>query len=309
MKKIKILLIVVLLFLGCSYNHKIIQLHKDARNMRSIIVQKWGKGGLDVFNTAVKALEIGYKNGEYKLISIEDLWVEALQEGKILFNKPHNIRWGVTPAKMTGDMLGQTTVGPWQMTIWNIKKNYGPKYGITQKMSNKDIVNWCIKNPIYQARMIADYIENAYEKYGKRNPYAIQSYFWLDAYVKGEIGQSKKWWKSPVAKPPIGKTYKDLTPEMKKDTGFYAKQIVCGTPHQPYGLLFWLAYNDKEKEIAQLLHTWKHAKKLKWDEKLNKPILSSIPANFEITKKDLLFFPKEYAELKKMIEKKIENTK
>ena len=73
--------------------------------------------------------------------------------------------------------------------------------------------------------MIIDYIQLSYETFGKRTPYAIQRYFWLEPFVKGELGQAEDWTRSVVAKPPPGGTWQDLTPAMKADTGFYAKHL------------------------------------------------------------------------------------
>jgi len=263
-------------------------------------VEKEGPGGMEVFLAACQALEEGYRDGAYQLVTIEDLWSEALQEGRMLFKTPERL-WGPTTAEETADMIGQTTVGPWQITTWNVRDNFGPKYGLPKGLSDRDVLIWCRQRPVIQARMIADYIQNAYSTYGLRGPFAIQSYFWLEPYVKGEIGQSKEWWKSPVAKPPVGKTWKDLTPEMIKDTGFYAKQVVCGYTWKSEGILFWLTVTNDVKAIDHLLQTWKNEVKHTWNPEKKIAEKTAVPGEFELKPEDLQFWPEGELERKQIV--------
>ncbi len=285
-------------------------LQLKAMNMRPH-VEQYGEGGVEVFETAVEALHEGYLEGEYSLVSIEDLWTHSLQEGRRLFDEPDRL-WGATGPEETADMIGQTTIGPWQMTVWNVQDHFGPRYGVPEDASPAEVVEWAEERPDVQARMIADYIQNAYSIYGKRSPYAIQSYFWLEPFVKGEIGQSDEWWDSPVARPPEGKTYEDLTPEMLADTGFYARQIVCGHPHQPRGLLFWLAVTGDIEAIDDLLETWYTEPHREWVEKdmplgaTGKAVATDKRAGMEIEKEDLQFIDEDEALIRNLLERRIE---
>lgn len=310
-KKVTVTMVTVALSLillsGCFYNRHMST--EDARckdlKRRYDVILPYAKeespGAVEVLTTAYEALSDGYKAGLYPDVSIEDLWAESLQEGRMLFKQPETL-WGPTTAEETADMIGQTTVGPWQMTVWNVRDNFGPKYGLQPGLSNKEIITWCRENPVYQARMIADYIEDAYSKYGVRGPYAIQSYFWLEPYVKGDLGQSAEWWKSPVAKPPKGKTWKDLTPEMKRDTGFYAKQVLFGHHGKPEGMVYWLAITGDDAAIRYLISTWKNEPKRKWNSEKKFAELTSEPGNFALTIDDLLFWPEDAPELKQKVE-------
>lgn len=196
-----------------------------------------GPGAQEVLRVAYETL----REGTWKRVGLEDLVVESLQEGRILFEKPEK-RWGPTTAAETKDFVGQTTIGPWQITITNVRNTFGAKYGVDPKWTDAEIARFCAKNPRIQAAMICDYIEGTYARYGRRSPYAIQAYFWLEPFVKGESAQGA--WDESVLKRPM------------KESGFYAKQIVCGHPHQPYGLLYWLAYTGAWEEAEQVVRTW-----------------------------------------------------
>lgn len=304
---------VIVFLLGCSNLKKqqnisalkIEILEKKAMAMLPIIKENYGSGGVTVFQTAVEGLKQAYSEGKNNLVSIEDMWTHALQEGAVLFNQPDKL-WGPTTAEETADMLGQTTIGPWQITVWNVKDTYGPPYGLKPNLKNNDVIKWAKANPIIQARMIADYIQLSYETYGKRSPYAIQRYFWLEPFAKGESGLSKEWWKSPVAKPPAGKTWKDLTPEMIKDTGFYGKQIICGHPHQKRGLLYWLAVTADIAAIDDVLNVWKNEKKCTWDENKKIAVMTNENGNFELKPDDLQFIPENEINKKKLIIERME---
>lgn len=285
------------------------ELEYKAMQMRPYVDQYW-EGGSEVFETAVEALKEGYQEGEYSLVSIEDLWTHSLQEGRGLFNDPDRL-WGPTGPEETADMIGQTTIGPWQITVWNVQDHFGPPYGVPEDGTPQEVVAWARERPHVQARMIADYIQNAYEIYGKRNPYAIQSYFWLEPFVKGEIGQSPEWWKSPVARPPEGKTWEDLTREMLQDTGFYAQQIICGHPTQPRGLLFWLAVTGDVEAIEHVLETWSNEPSREWVEKdmplgaTGKAVKTDEPANMDIKPEDVRFIANEDALIREFLQKRI----
>ncbi len=221
----------------------------------------YGPGGPVVLLVAYEALRDKHAAGEAPLVGLEDVWSHALQEGLALFNKPDQL-WGRTTAEQTADMIGQTTIGPWQMTLWNIRDNYGPRYGIDPEWDNNTLYAFCREHPDIQAKMIIDYIQLSYETFGQRTPYAIQRYFWLEPFVKGELGQAEDWTKSVVAKPPPGGTWKDLTPAMKADTGFYAKQVLLGTPYTNSGLLFWLNVTEDTDAVKQVLRTWRDQRRI-----------------------------------------------
>jgi hypothetical protein len=235
--------------------------------------------------------------GELPDVGIEDLWAHSIIEGSVLFNKPDK-RWGKTTAQETSDMLGQTTIGPWQITVWNVHDTYGPPYGSKDEWSNAEVYAWARDNPVIQAKMISDYIQLSYDDYGVRTPYAIQRYFWLEAYAKGDIGQGE-WTKSPVAKSPTGK-WEDLTPEMKRDTGFYAKQVLLGNKHNQTGLLFWLWVTGDEEAICDTLRAWKHQKHRVWNDKKKMAVLTKEPGNFMIMPDDVIF-PEKFPEFREYL--------
>ena len=191
-------------------------------------------GGADVLVRARDALA----KGNYTLITLEDLWTTALQEGKNLFHTKN--LWGMTGPSRTKDMLGQTTVGPWQITTANAIE-YGKKYGLK---SADELAN----DPEMQARIAADFIEESYQKYGKRNPLAIQRYFWLQAFVNKQIGQGP-WYESVLP----GKA------RSQKQTGFYAKQVLLGSQFNSKGLLYWLHVTGDEDAIREAIKTWREA--------------------------------------------------
>lgn len=267
----------------------------------------YGKGGLVVLKVGYEALREKKMKGGAKLVGIEDLWAHAVKEGAVLFNKPDKL-WGKTTAEETHDMLGQTTIGPWQITVWNVKDIYGPPYGVKKEWSNAEVYVWCREHPEIQAKMISDYIQLSYTDYGLRSPYAIQRYFWLEAYVKGEIGQGK-WTNRPVAIPPSG-NWKDLTPEMLRNTGFYAKQLLLGSQHNQHGLLFWLWVTGDIEAIKDTLRVWRDQKKLIWQD--GKIVKTEEPGNFAIQPGDLIFcdcHPEFKEKLKGLVKQILEEKK
>lgn len=259
----------------------------------------YGPGGQEVLGVAYRALRQQWQMDEGTLVGLEDLWAHSLQEGLILFNQPDRL-WGRTTAEETADMIGQTTVGPWQMTIWNIRDNYGPRYGVDPNWSNAEINSFCRRHPEIQAKMIIDYIQLSYESFGERSPYAIQRYFWLEAYVRGDIGQSDDWTRSPVAHPPAGGTWEDLTDEMKADTGFYAKQVLMGTNYTDTGLLFWLAVTGDTDAIRDVLRTWRDQRRIVIPEEGSNVrgeviegvnyVLTDVPGGFAISPDDVIYY-------------------
>ncbi len=261
-------------------------LDQKYQRIKSFIIHNtmYNAGGLEVLDVAYKALREKKLQGQDSLVGLEDLWAHANIEGSVLFEQPEK-RWGKTIARETSDMLGQTTIGPWQITIWNVHDIYGPPYGVEGEWTNAEVYEWAREHPRIQAKMITDYIQLSYEDYGKRAPYAIQRYFWLEAYVKGEIGQGE-WTKSPVAKSPTGR-WEDLTPEMKRHTGFYAKQVLLGNAYNQHALLFWLWVTDDMHAIRETLRTWKFEQKRVWED--DKAVLTDEPGNFAIYPEDMLF--------------------
>lgn len=242
------------------------------------------EGAQEVLKVAWETLREGYRRGEWSLVGLEDLVVESLQEGRGLFENPKK-RWGPTSAEETKDYLGQTTIGPWQITTTNIRKRFGLKYGVKEEWSDAEVAVWCARRPGIQAAMISDYIQDAYERYGRRGPYAIQSYFWLEGYCTGKIGGGA--WDESVLKRPM------------QESGFYAKQIVCGHRHQPYGLLYWLAYTGATEEVKELLRRWKEEHRRQWvvdDRDLphrGRAEATDEPGNFGLAPDDLKYVPDE----------------
>lgn len=249
-------------------------------------IDRYGPGGKEVLTTAYTALKEGYKEGKWKDVYLEELWTHALQEGLALFNTPR--LWGPTPAEETGDMLGQLTVGPWQMTLQNIKI-YGLPYGGNSSWSDKEWLSWVRSHPEVQAKMICDFLQNLCDQYGKFSIYCIQAYFWLEPFVKGEIGQGP-WYKSPVAKSPTGR-WQDITPEDKRQTGCYAKQILLGNWYNPHGLLYWLYVTNDEQTIRYIIDLWnKKQRKYRWDEiqKIAVPTEEKL-IGYEIKEDDIIY--------------------
>ncbi|MDI6642408.1 MAG: hypothetical protein QME68_08900, partial [Elusimicrobiota bacterium] len=285
-----------------SPKERIAQLDHKYKLICEEIKNRWyGEGGQIVLKVAYDALKWGYRKGKWDLIEIEDLWTEAIMEGGVLFNKPDK-RWGPTGPAETLDMLGQTTIGPWQLTTTNIQNIYGLPYGIKKEWQVSQVIEYCRRHPEIQAKMIADYIQNSYKLYGVRSPYGIQNYFWLEAFVKGEIGQGK-WYDSSLVKLKEGQTWEDITPEQKKQTGFYAKQILLGNPWEPHGMFYWFYITKDFDAIKQVLKTWKQQKKYVWDDSQNKAIVTEENGNFEITPEDIIFcncHPKYKEAIKKL---------
>ncbi|MBN1513330.1 MAG: hypothetical protein JXB13_15040 [Phycisphaerae bacterium] len=246
--------------------------------------EPYGDGGRLVLQTAYRVLREGYAKGHWPAVGLEDLFAEAVQEGAGLFNDPDR-RWGRTTAVETKDMLGQTTIGPWQITIDNVRHIYGRPYGITPDWPEEKVYTYCRDHPDVQARMIADYIQEAYTKYGRRGPYGIQRYFWLEAYVRGRIGQGR--WDEPVLPTPPDGDWTKLTPEMKADTGFYAKQILLGWRGNPRGLLYWLCVTGDEDAIRAALRTWRDQRRMEWDETTGDAVLTNQPGGFAVRPEDL----------------------
>jgi hypothetical protein len=238
--------LLALLMSGCVSPSQQAKLDDLDRRYLAIAGRVQEPGARAVLDTARQGLRENILDGDRSdLVGIEDLWTHALQEGAVLFEDEHR-RWNVTGAAETGDMLGQATIGPWQLTLDNIRNTYGEPYGIQSHWDNKQLVTYFRNRPVLQARMIADYIQDSYETHGKRTPYALQRYFWLDAFVNKQIGLAE--WDAPVVARP---------PRKMTDTGFYAKQILLGHSHQPRGLLYWLLVTADEAEVRRILAAWK----------------------------------------------------
>lgn len=263
------------------------------RRFELILAQSrnFGDGGREVLETAYHTLAGGQNILRWPDVGIEDLWTHAIKEGGILFNKP-DARWAKTGPAETKDMIGQTTIGPWQITVQNVKNKFGQPYGVGPDWPDGDVFTFCKSRPAMQAGMISDYIQEAYAQYGRRSPYAIQKYFWLEAFVKNEISQSA-WDKSVLPNPPDG-DWRKLTPEMKADTGFYAKQIVCGTKENPLGLIWWLWVTGSTEEIRAVLQTWQKQPVRRWDvASASAPPTDETTEKFRITREDLKYIPDE----------------
>lgn len=199
---------------------------------------EYSPGGLKVLDTAYRALQ----SGNYHLVGIEDLWAIALKEGMNLFDSPR--LWSATGPQQTGDMLGQTTVGPWQITLETVRI-YVTHHGMQQQLSDSGVIQYVEDRPEPQAMIAADYIEESYRTYGVRTPYALQNYFWLEGFLQKKIGQGP-WYASVLAK----------DPEQMRNTGFYAKQLLLGSRFNPHGLLYWLYITDDTLRIRRTLESW-----------------------------------------------------
>lgn len=258
----------------------------------------YGEGGRLVLTVARDALLRGKAEGKWPDVGLEDLWAHAIKEGRGLFNDPAR-RWGKTGPEETKDLIGQTTIGPWQITVQNVKNIYGPPYGISKDWSDAEVYTFCRDHPEVQASMICDYIQLSYTDYGRRGPYAIQRYFWLEGFVRGWIGQGS-WEKSVLATPPDG-DWRKLTPEMKADTGFYAKQLFCGHPHNTHGMLYWLWVTGDTEAILDALRRWRDEPKRVWDEAAEKAVATGETGGFAIQPEDLRFI--EDAEARAALER------
>lgn len=201
--------------------------------------QSHGSGGLSVLNEAYKAL----REGSYRQAGLEDLWATALKEGRTLFAGKR--LWAATSPAETGDMLGQATVGPWQITVANARE-YGAMHGVEKNWSDRQVIARLESQPSLQARITADFIEESYKQYGRRTPMAMQRYFWLDGFLEKRIGQGP-WYASVLAGSPA---------EMAA-TGFYAKQLLLGSRFNPEGLLYWLYRTGDEQAVRAALRAWK----------------------------------------------------
>jgi len=199
---------------------------------------EYGAGGQAVLREAFATLS----HRDYSQTGIEDLWAIALKEGKNLFDR--QILWSSTGPLQTGDMLGQITIGPWQLTLTNARR-YGKLYGIQPSWNDNQLVSFLREAPRIQASLAADYIEEAYRTHGRRTPYALQSYFWLDAFLQKRIGQGP-WYASVIAD----------KPDQRRLTGFYAKQLQLGSRFNPKGLLYWLYTTGDEEAILEILRSW-----------------------------------------------------
>jgi hypothetical protein len=62
-------------------------------------------------------------------------------------------------------MIGQTTIGPWQLTVSNIRHVYGPRYGVDPNWPDAQVYTFCRDHPDIQAKMIIDYIQLSYESF------------------------------------------------------------------------------------------------------------------------------------------------
>jgi hypothetical protein len=200
-----------------------------------------GAGGKAVLDEAYHAL-LRHKR---RLAGLEDLWAFALKEGRTRFGRAD--LWETTGPQTTGDMLGQTTIGPWQLTIDNARI-FGAAYGLQPDWSGAMVARFLRSRPAIQADLAADFVEHSYALHGRRTPEAIQSYFWLEAFLKGEIGQGP-WYASVLGR----------TPEERKNTGFYAKQLLLGSRTNPQGLLFWLYITGDHGAVRETIDAWKRA--------------------------------------------------
>lgn len=260
----------------------------------------YGPGGEAVLEVAYRVLREGRADGLWPDVGLEDLWAEAVKEGAVLFNRPER-RWGLTRSDDSLTLAGQKTLGPWQMTVSNIKNAYGLPYGIEPEWSDTQVYRFCRARPELQARMIADYIQEAYSLYGRRGPYGIQRYFALSPFVRGEIGRGE--WDDPVLPSGSGGP-SSLSAAAKAGTGFYGKQLLLGTYACPRGLLYWLWVTGDFEGIRRTLRTWRDQRLMVWDAARNRPVLTEEDADFDIRPEDLKYleqFPECHADLVELV--------
>lgn len=298
------LVVVALLAAGCAAPRAADRQTLDLKTRHARLLaasEPFGDGGALVLEVAREALAEGHASGKWPDVGIEDLWAHAIKEGGGLFNNPAR-RWGATTARETADIMGQTTIGVWQMTVTNVKNHYGPPYGVDPSWTDQQVVDFCRERPVVQAKMIADYIQRSSEEHGTRTPYAIQRYFWLGGYVRGAIGQGA-WDDSVLPRAPDG-DWRNLTPEMKAATGFYAKQIVCGSRTNPHGLLYWLWVTGDEEGIRGVLRAWRDQTRLAYDGD-GRLVDTGQAGEFAIRVEDLKYlerFPEAHAGVARLVE-------
>lgn len=265
---------------------------QDLTNRYALMVTRtkpFGPGGKQVLEVAWKTLRNGQADGKWLRVGLEDLWTHALQEGGALMWKPERL-WGPTGPEETKDLLGQTTVGPWQLTIENIQKRFGADYGIDPTWTPAQVAEFVRARPEIQAAMICDLIEANYNIYGRRAPYAIQSYFWLEAFARGWIGQGS--WDTSVL-PPTNPDGTPPTEEQKRQTGFYAKQVLLGHKYNPNGLVYWLWATGDTEAIREVFTTWREEPTREWNERKQLAVEKGKPGAFAIAEDDLKYLQKD----------------
>ena len=249
-----------------------------------------GDGGREVLETAYHTLAAGRAMGRWPDVGLEDLWSHAIKEGRGLFADP-TTRWGRPTAARARDVVGQTTIGPWQMTLRNVQRLYGQPYGVRYDWPAADVFRFVEDRPGVQAGMICDYVATSYASLGPRGPLAIQRYFWLSAFVKGDIGQAA-WDRGVLPEAPDGDPAK-LTYAMRRQTGFYAKQILLGTRANPRGLLYWLWVTGDLDAIRATLLAWKQQRDVTWNEGPADVLYLESTGHYAIVVDDLKYVPDE----------------
>lgn len=264
-------------------------------------IEPYGPGGQAVLDVAYRVLREGRAEGRWPLVGLEDLWAEAIKEGSTLFGRADR-RWGLTSVRETDATLPHNTIGPWQITIRNIRLVYGPPYGVDPEWPETRVYVFCRDHPDVQARMIADYIQEAYASYGRRGPYGIQRYFSLKRFVRGEIGLGP--WDASVYPAPSGGDPPLSLAERRANTGFYAKQFLLGTRAQPHGLIYWLWITGDTDAIRRVLRVWRDQRRFAWDDTRERPLLTRADGYFAIYPEDLKYlsaFPDCHAEVERLV--------
>ena len=80
---------------------------------------------------------------------------------------------------------------------------------------------------------------------------------------------------------------------MKRDTGFYAKQILLGTDYNRRGLLYWLWVTDDHAAIKATLQAWADQRDGSWDEAESQAKLIGPRGRYHISVDDLQYVPDE----------------
>ncbi len=245
----------------------------------------------DLLDSSRDALEELNKQGKAPLVELTDLWAVVSQEGTYVTAGNILNYWGMNYGDGTLRAMEETRddtfIGPWRLDTKDILK-YGPDCGATGTLDQ--IIQSFADNSKLEVMIVASKLQDLYAQFGKRSPYALQSYFNLEAYLKGEIGQGK-WDDYILVK------YPPVTPEKLKATGFYGKQLLMGSNTDPsyhyiaklecpYGMMYWIWVSRDYDGIKQTLLTWKNQVKWVWDHDKNAPVATAEPGNFGITQED-----------------------
>ena len=249
--------------------------------------QDYWIGGQDVLDVAYYGLKELHQKGKDPLVDLVDLWSLALMQGIESFRKPDLI-WGILQPQTVSLDEADTLVGPWRLSMTWVIFNYGTEYGYQPGWSLPKKEKYFWKHPEVQAKIAADFIQDIYANYGKRSPYALQSYYSLDLFLTDKIGKGP--WSDPI----------DMA---QKFSGFAGKQILLGNNYNVHGLLYWLWTVGDLKGVRETLMSWQNQSKWVLDDTVGYRITDT-PGNFGIKIEDLIYcncHPEYKKEIKKII--------